>query len=99
LKVSGASAGAERSQSNLSKEYRADQQHRESSTHPLQLKAGSEWWAVAGMIKALIEDDDQLRIDAAVKTDHAAYLSQLTQAVGKVSWTQIKNATDFPPSI
>jgi formate dehydrogenase alpha subunit len=42
------------------------------------------------MIKALIEDGI---VDAEVKTDHAAYLSQLTQAVNKVSWTQIKNAT------
>ena len=60
------------------------------ATHPLQLSAGSEWWAVTGMIKALIEDGI---VDAAVKTDHPAYLSQVTQAVGKVSWNQIKSAT------
>lgn len=60
------------------------------ATHPLQLAAGSEWEAVTGMIKALIEDH---LVDEAVKTAHAAYLSQLTQAVGRTSWNQIKDAT------
>jgi formate dehydrogenase (NADP+) alpha subunit len=60
------------------------------ATHPLQLAAGSEWWAVTGMVKALIENH---LVDEAIKAANPGYLAKLTQAVGRTSWNQIKDAT------